>query len=145
MSLSVVGSQIVLGHGEVGLSSRPTCMIVEDQALIGLSLEAYLEETGFDVGEPFSSASEALAWLATHTPTIAILDYSLKDGPCTMLMRTLQGRGIPFVVYSGHRRCAAPELQSVPWITKPCDREVLLAALRSAAPALAAWNTPEAV
>ncbi len=65
---------------------------------------------GFDVGEPFSSASEALAWLATHTPTIAILDYSLKDGPCTMLMRTLQERGIPFVVYSGPGTDAAPHL-----------------------------------
>ena len=136
MSLSVVESATVWGQEEVGLSSRPTRMIVEDQALIGLSLEAYLEEMGFDVGEPFSSASEALSWLTTHTPTIAILDYSLKDGPCTMLMRTLQERGIPFVVYSGHRRCAAPELRNVPWITKPCDREVLLAALTRATSAL---------
>ncbi len=100
---------------------------------------------GFDVGEPLSSAAEALAWLATHTPTIAILDYSLKDGPCITLIRTLQERGIPFVVYSGHKRCVAPELRNVPWITKPCDREVLLAALTRAAPALAAWNAHTAV
>jgi DNA-binding response OmpR family regulator len=113
-------------------------LIVEDQALIGLALEAYLEEMGFCDCETLPSGGEALDWLATHTPTIAILDYSLKDGPCITLIRTLQERGIPFVIYSGHKRCVAPEFRNVPWITKPCDREVLLAALTRAALALTA-------
>jgi DNA-binding NtrC family response regulator len=116
-------------------------MIVEDQALIGLAREAYLEDLGFDVGEPLSSAAAALEWLATNTPTVAVLDYTLKDGPCTFLARVLAERGIPFVIYSGHKSSVAPpELQNVPWITKPCDREFLLAALTRTAPALAAWN-----
>ena len=116
-------------------------MIVEDQALIGLALEAYLEDMGFEVCEPLSSAAAALEWLATNTPTAAVLDYSLKDGPCTTLARVLTEREIPFVIYSGHRSSIAPpELQKVPWIMKPCDREVLLAALTRAAPALAAWK-----
>jgi DNA-binding NarL/FixJ family response regulator len=76
-------------------------MIVEDQALIALSLEAYLEDMGIDVCEPLSSGTQALAWLASHTPSVAILDYTLKDGPCLRLIRALQGRGIPFLIYSG--------------------------------------------
>jgi DNA-binding response OmpR family regulator len=117
-------------------------MIVEDQTLIGFSLEAYLEEAGFGMCEVFPSAAEARAWLATHTPTVAVLDYTLQDGPCTTLTGVLAERGIPFVIYSGRKRSVASrELQNVPWISKPCDREVLLAALTRVAPALSTWST----
>ena len=127
--------------GSVDSSWRPSCMIVEDQALIGLALEAYFEDLGIAVGEPLSSAAAALDRLDKHTPTVAILDYTLKDGPCITLIRRLAEHGIPFVIYSGHDPSVAPrELRNVPWITKPCDREVLLAALIRAAPALAVWK-----
>ncbi len=138
MRLDIVRSETWRGLGPADLSSPPTCMIVGDQALIGLALEAYLEEMGFAVYEPLSSSAEALEWLATHTPRVAILDYSLKDGPCTTLVHTLGARGIPFVVYSGHRRSVAPtDLQNVLWLNKPCDRAALFAALTHVAPALA--------
>ena len=143
MSLAPANSETSSVRSPAASSSPPSCMIVEDQALIGLALEAYLEDLGFAVGEPLSSAAAALDWLETHTPSVAILDYTLKDGPCPTLIRRLAERGIPFVVYSGHERSVAPrELRNVPWITKPCDREVLLAALTRAAPALAAWKRP---
>ena len=54
----------------------PICLIVADQALIGLSLEAYLEEVGFGSCEALPTAAEALAWLAMNSPTVAILDYT---------------------------------------------------------------------
>jgi DNA-binding response OmpR family regulator len=117
-------------------------MIVEDQALIGFALEAYLEEAGFGTCEVFPSAAETLAWLATHTPTVAVLDYSLQDGPCTALTGVLTERDIPFIIYSGRKHSVAPrQLQHVPWISKPCDREVLLAALLRVAPILSKWST----
>jgi DNA-binding response OmpR family regulator len=138
MSLGVVGSGTLSGQGAGGLSSQPTCLIVEDQALIAMSLEAYLEENGFGFCETFLSTAEALAWLGTNTPSVAIIDYSLKDGPCTVLVRILRERGIPFVIYSGHRReIACRELQDVPWLAKPCDRLALLAALNCMIPTLA--------
>ncbi len=141
MSLDGVGFGASLAPG--GLSqSIPTCMIVEDQTLIGLSLEAYLEETGFGVCPVFSSAAEALAWLTTNTPTVAVLDYALKDGPCTTLTGVVAQRGIPFIIYSGYKRSIARrELQNVPWLSKPCDREALLAALTRVAPVLSTWST----
>jgi DNA-binding NtrC family response regulator len=140
MVLDVVRSEVLLASTGVG-QSQPTCMIVEDQTLIGLSLEAYLEEAGYGMCEVFVSTAEARAWLATHTPTVAVLDYSLKDGPCTTLTGVLAERNIPFVIYSGHKCSVAPrQLQHVPWISKPCDREVLLAALTRVAPALSTWS-----
>ena len=135
MRLGAPEAEFVPGHRTSETSSQPTCMIVEDQALIGLSLEAYLEEIGFGRCEIASSA-EASEWLGSHTPTVAILDFSLRDGPCTTLARSLQERGLPFVIYSGHRReIAPPKLRDVPWLSKPCDRAALLAALTHVAPA----------
>jgi DNA-binding response OmpR family regulator len=139
MSMSILGPETPLGHAEAKLHVQPTCLIVEDQALIGLALEAYLEEVGFGDCETVPSAAEAMEWLSTHTADVVILDYSLKDGPCTRLARALREHGIPFVVYSGHQRTIAPlELQGVSWLNKPCDRSALLAALISAVPQLAA-------
>jgi DNA-binding NtrC family response regulator len=137
MSFELSGAETSSDRSGVEPCAPNTCLIVEDQALIALALQVFLEEMGLDAREPLSSAAEALEWLATNTPAIAILDYALEDGPCTTLVRTLEERGIPFVIYSGHSRSIAPpELQHVPWINKPCDREVLLAALIRAVPAL---------
>jgi DNA-binding response OmpR family regulator len=137
MSFEWAGFETASDRGSMELGVPGPCMIAEDKALVGLSLQVYLEEMGLDVCGPLSSEAEALAWLTANTPAIAILDYALKDGPCIALIRTLQERGIPFVIYSGHERnVAPPELRHVPWMTKPCAREVLLAALIHAAPAL---------
>jgi DNA-binding NtrC family response regulator len=115
-------------------SSRPCCLIVEDQMLIALSIEAYLEDLGYDTAGPFRSCTEALDWLKVHEPQVAILDYSLVDGASTVLAHELLRRRIPFLVYSGHpRRADMPAaFSAVPWLEKPCAREDILAALRLA-------------
>jgi DNA-binding response OmpR family regulator len=120
--------------------NRPLCLLVEDQALIGMSIEAYLEDAGCDVSDPLGSGDAALAWLAKHEPSLAILDYGLKDGSCTRLAAELNRRGVPFIVYSGHARPGdLPEpLRRAPWIEKPADRATLLRVLASVSPALAA-------
>jgi DNA-binding NtrC family response regulator len=109
---------------------QSSCLIVEDQALIGMAIEAYLEDAGF-VPALVSTENQAMSWLECATPQCVILDYELKDGLCTGLARALKQRGVPFVVYSGHSRSAgvADELQGVPWIEKPAAREDLLAAV----------------
>ncbi|SCY48036.1 response regulator [Microvirga guangxiensis] len=109
------------------------CMIVEDQALIGMSLEASLEEVGFAVEGPFMSCAQALDWLENDAPDIALLDIMLKDGTSLEIARTLKNRGIPFVVYSGLPQSAdrGDELQDVPWLEKPVSRETLADTLRN--------------
>jgi DNA-binding response OmpR family regulator len=129
---------------------RPLCLLVEDQALIGMSIEAYLEDAGCDVSDPLGSGDAALAWLSAHAPSLAILDYGLKDGSCARLAAELNRRGVPFIVYSGHARPGdLPEsLRRAPWVEKPADRGTLLRVLASVSPALAALlpsrNPPEA-
>jgi DNA-binding NtrC family response regulator len=106
------------------------CLIIEDQALIAMSVEAYLEDAGFEV-KTVASIAQAQAWLRDSTPEFVILDFMLKDGPATELAGELHGRGIPFIVYSGYsRHLGVPSaLQEVPWLEKPTRREDLLTAL----------------
>jgi DNA-binding response OmpR family regulator len=103
-------------------------MIVEDEALIAMSLEDLFEDQGYRVTGPFSSCADALAALARAAPDIAILDATLKDGSCLELARELRRREVPFVMYSGRRAIEehAPELGGVPWIDKPSPPEFVL-------------------
>jgi DNA-binding response OmpR family regulator len=108
--------------------ARPCCLIAEDQALIGMSLEAYLDDMGFAVAGPFTTPGEALAWLAANEPNLAILDYRLGEGTCADIARELNARGVPVIVYSGVPRGidVPPELQAACWLEKPAPRPALL-------------------
>lgn len=108
--------------------AQPCCMIVEDQVLIGMSLEASLEDAGFNVAGPFLTSAQALEWLETKAPDIAVLDIMLKDGTSLQLASELKSRGVPFAVYSGLpilHQDRPPELKDVPWLEKPVSRDVL--------------------
>jgi len=113
------------------MMAQTRCMIVEDQALIGMSLEAFLEDAGFLVAGVFMSNDQAMRWLESDAPDVAILDIMIKDGTSLEIARALRSRGVPFTVYSGLPRNAncPPELQNVPWLEKPVSRETLLGVL----------------
>jgi DNA-binding response OmpR family regulator len=107
--------------------TRPCCMIVEDQALIGMSLEAFLEDAGFSIAGPFLSCADSLSWLEHNSPDVAVLDVSLRDGTSLPIAHALKGRNTPFAVYSGlpFSSDLPDELQGVPWLEKPAPREEL--------------------
>jgi DNA-binding response OmpR family regulator len=114
--------------------SRPCCLLVEDQVLVGLSLEAFLDESGWAVAGPLSTRAEALLWLKNRTPDLAIVDFELRDGICTPLLVELRAREVPFIVYSGHRPSPAslpPELREAVWLEKPMARQALLRAVET--------------
>jgi DNA-binding NtrC family response regulator len=109
------------------MTDQPRCLVVEDQVLIAMSIETYLEEAGIAV-QTVAAIAEAQAWLEAHTADIAIVDFMLKDGPATGLAGELNRRAIPFVIYSGYppRQGMPTELQGVPWLEKPTSRDTLL-------------------
>jgi DNA-binding response OmpR family regulator len=121
------------------VSQQPRCLIAEDQALIGMGLEATLEDIGIAVAGPFPSCSEALAWIECDRPEVAIIDYKLKDGPCTELVKALLGQGVPIIIYSGFPQDSdiPPELCGLMWLEKPTACADLLAAMAQVAPAIA--------
>jgi DNA-binding response OmpR family regulator len=91
-----------------------------------MSLEAYLEDAGYDVVGPFMRRAQALAWLEANTPELAVLDVMLPDGSSVDLARELRKRGVPFAIYSGLKPATdTPEFQGVPWLEKPMSRVAL--------------------
>jgi len=111
--------------------AQTRCMIVEDQVLIGMSLEAFLEDAGFEVAGIFMSNVQALQWLEGDAPDVAILDIMIRDVTSLEIAWALKCRGVPFAVYSGlpSKADCPPELQNVPWLEKPASREILLSVL----------------
>ena len=117
--------------------SPPYCLIAEDQALIGMALEATLEDAGIEVAGPFPSCAEASSCADARPPSLAILDFKLRDGDCAELAMSLVRRGVPVIIYSGlPRRARPPELDGVTWLEKPVDRESLLKRAAELAPHL---------
>jgi len=112
--------------------SKPLVLVLEDEALIGITIQDDLEEAGYRVAGPFTSCAEALDWLHAHTPDAAILDAALKDGSCSEIALELDHREVPFLIYSGHRedQQLLSEFQHIAWIEKPAASPVLLEACR---------------
>ncbi|MER8446531.1 response regulator [Mesorhizobium sp. M1066] len=75
-------------------------LVVDDEALIALDVESALSEAGFAVALA-TSCFGAARFLADHTPAAAVLDVRLSDGESVEAAKTLAGRAVPFVVYSG--------------------------------------------
>jgi DNA-binding response OmpR family regulator len=110
----------------------PLVLVVEDEALIGMTLLPDLEEAGYRVVGPFTRGDEALRWIERNgPPDLAILDIVLGDGPCQALARELRRRRVGFLVFSGHDRGpdAPEEFWGAPWIEKPGSFEALRSAL----------------
>jgi len=110
--------------------STPLVLVLEDEALIGLTLQDDLQEAGYRVTGPFTTCAAALEWLQTATPDAAILDAALKDGPCREIAVELDRRKVPFLIYSGYHedRQLLAEFDHVTWIEKPVPSSVLVQA-----------------
>jgi DNA-binding response OmpR family regulator len=110
---------------------RGRVLLLEDEALIAVTLQDDLEEVGYGVVGPFTTCRDALSWLARNKPDLAILDSVLKDGPCQNVALALTSLNVPFLVYSGYAQdlSVLRELTNATWVEKPATAEVLLQAL----------------
>jgi DNA-binding response OmpR family regulator len=106
-------------------------MIVEDDPLIALDLQAIVEEAGHEVVSVCASRRDGLAAIGTDIE-FALLDVDLRDGKSFPVAQALRARAIPFAFVSGsHRLELPPELVGTPFIAKPYAE----AAIRGALPA----------
>ncbi len=69
--------------------SKPLALIVEDQSDIGDIFSHALRAAGFQT-ELIESGSKALAWLATQTPDIIILDIRLPHVSGVEILRQIR-------------------------------------------------------
>jgi len=114
-------------------STNRTVLIVEDEALIAMSIEMQLQDLGFETIS-VASIAEAQAAIDTRPLDLVILDYSLRNGEkTTSIAETLHQRRVPFVVCSGSQfNDVATIFEGVTVLPKPYSDELLANAVSSA-------------
>jgi len=116
-------------------STKGKILVVEDEALIAMSIEFALQELGFQALIA-SNLAEAHTHLATSDIRLAVLDYNLRDGKTTGIAEALRAQRIPFVVCSGSQfNDIASVFEGAPVLSKPFSDDhltsVVLGALRN--------------
>jgi DNA-binding NarL/FixJ family response regulator len=115
----------------------PRILIVEDDYLVAIELEAALTDAGFAVAGIAASAGEAATVARVTRPALAIVDIHLaghSDGVAAAL--AMKAAGIRSLFATAHddaetRRRAAPA-RPLGWIAKPYRSETVVAAVRHA-------------
>lgn len=108
-------------------------LVVEDEAMVSMLVEEFLEELGCEVTGIASRLDEALEKAGSLTLDLALLDVNLAGRLSYPVADLLLARGIPVVFVTGYGAAALPEaLHGVPVLSKPFRRNQLAAALQAA-------------
>jgi CheY-like chemotaxis protein len=103
-----------------GMSAQHSILIVEDEPLIAMMLEDFLESLGHSVRATCDSVQDALSVTDKGGFDLAILDVNLKGENVWPVAHRLKTQGIPFVLATGGHVDPPPaEFASVPVIEKP--------------------------
>lgn len=108
-------------------------LVVEDEPLLAMDLEAVLVEAGFAVIGPAPCVEDALERRREAAAVeLAVLDITLDGGPSFPIADALADRDIPFLFVSGHTREVLPERhRRCRIVQKPYRPERLIADLRA--------------
>ncbi len=106
--------------------------VVEDETLLQMQLEVFLEEAGHLMVGSATSLAEALAEAVPSRPDLALVDIHLADGPTGVEVgRLLAERGIPVVFMTANaRRIPGDFSGAIGIISKPYSQAGVAEALR---------------
>jgi DNA-binding response OmpR family regulator len=110
-----------------------TVLVVEDDLLLAMDLEATLVGAGADVVDICHTLPQAMARADADDFAVAVLDFSLGSDSVTPLARRLARRELPFVLYTGMQR-GEPRLmewRDYPIVEKPASPHMLVSAIRT--------------
>ena len=95
-------------------------LVVEDETLIAMDIEAALQALGCEVVGPTGKLATALLLADSEELDAAILDVTIRGGKVFPVAEQLLARGVPFVLASGYGDWALPEhLRNQQRLTKP--------------------------
>lgn len=110
-----------------------TILIVEDEPLIAMMLEDFLDSLGHTVKGICESVGEARDAVEAGGFDLAILDVNLKGENIWPVASQMRARGIPFIIASGGHVDPPPaEFASVPMIDKPYTIDRVTPAIENA-------------
>ena len=137
---NVVGARFAqeTGGASSAVQSPARVLIVEDDHLVALEIEATLLEAGFEVVGIAATADEAVGLGKSMRPDVTIMDIRLagkRDGVDAAL-DLFREEGIRCVFATAHqdaetRRRAEPA-RPLGWLSKPYRPDVLVKAVRAA-------------
>jgi len=102
------------------MSPGRTILIVEDEPLIAMMLEDFLESLGHSIVGTCDTVEVALTHVEKGGFDLAILDVNLKGENVWPVASRLRERKVPFVIATGgHVDPPPPEFNDAPVIEKP--------------------------
>lgn len=106
-------------------------MIVEDDALVAMNLQEFVESLGCTVVGPTGRLAEALAMLDSEEIDGAMLDINLHGEMVYPLAERLAERHIPILFCSGYAFTSAvpKRFAHYPQIAKPCSEHTVKLAM----------------
>ena len=115
------------------MSPGRTILIVEDEPLIAMMLEDFLESLGHNVAGTCDSVAGALDKVEKGGFDLAILDVNLKGENVWPVASRLRERKVPFVIATGGHVDPPPaEFNDAPVIEKPYTVDRVTPAINAA-------------
>ena len=116
------------------MPDKRTILIVEDEPLIAMMLEDFLESLGHRVVGTCESVDEAIARVEAGGFDLAIIDVQLKDGKQVWpVADRLAEEGTPYIIATGGHVEPPPEQHAdAPILSKPYTIEAIPPALEQA-------------
>ncbi len=115
------------------MSASHSILIVEDEPLISMMLEDFLESLGHTVAATCDTVRDAMTAADRGGFDLAILDVNLKGENVWPVATRLKEQGVPFVIASGGHVDPPPrEFKSVPLIEKPYTVDRVTPAIEAA-------------
>jgi len=116
------------------MSEGRSILIVEDEPLIAMMLEDFLDSLGHKVVATCDSVDDALGWADSGGFDVAIIDVQLKDGKAVWpVADRLAANGTPFIVATGGHVVPPPAQHAdAPVLTKPYTIDSIEPALEQA-------------
>jgi CheY-like chemotaxis protein len=101
-------------------------LVVEDEPIIAMTIELYLEELGCRVAAVASRLNDALAKARKLDLDVGVLDVNLAGQLSYPVAEVLSTRAVPFLFVTGYGMAAAPGgLKDAPVLAKPFRLEHL--------------------
>jgi len=105
-------------------------LVAEDEAMIAMDLQCFLEEIGCVCVGPHGRLKEALDAAASSEIDCALIDLVLHDANSAAVLQILAERQIPFAMATAMPRSGvSPQWVDRPYLAKPYSRDDVRAVL----------------